>query len=473
MSAYVVQISYYEETYDIAGNVIDRNPKQIILGSIEDVRVSGSNELTTHPVANGTMVADHSIKQPISMTITGKASLNGSNDVYVVGSQFNEKGFESAIEKLKQEAWPCTITKWNMVLDRSKFLSRSNMILTSFDWTEGINTLGFSLTFNEIFMVDTSSQLKVADDVKLPTLTEPLVTSFSNTFMKWDEIGALVTQILEDKGLMTEDFKNLMISSTKPELISAGIAAGVGIGASVAGGIAAGIYAACGATGPIGWIVGAAVTMVAAYGVAYYFIGKAIYNAIDAAQKAKKYKIAQFDAYSDDEKNRQEVERFTNFIGEICLQLQELDKEFEIYQLTSNEEQEALVTLGNNNYIFKFNRNNVIVRKPKAINPIRAQTIIIDEDEERTFWYMTVYDQQLAIMCSKNIDVAKNSFDECSSTNALFRTSGLGKYVFLCRSNTYNTDRNDLRNYAIVATKIKPEEFMDRIKDVIHDALTY
>lgn len=478
MSAYIVQVSYYEETYDVNGNVVSANPKQIIFGSIEDVRVSGANDLTTHPVANGTMVADHSIKQPVTMTITGKASTNGSNDVYVVGSQYSEKSFQRAIEQLKKEAWLCTITKWNTVLDRDKFLTRSNMVLTSFDWSEGINTLAFTLTFNEVFMVDVTSEVtKAADDDHIPALTEPIATSFSNQFVDWQQVGAMVCQSVEDLGLMSPEFKEILWAAASPELTGAAIAGGVALGASAVGGIAVAVYAACGATGPIGWIVGAAITTVAAVGFAAYFLSQAIKNAIKAANDAKKYKIAQFKAYKDDEKNRQEVERFTNFVGEVCLQIQELDKEFEVYQLVTTEQQEALVVLGNNNYIFRFVENSTIpkprLRKNSARFIAMEETIMdVLDDEGYQRWTLTVYDQDMKIVCSnKKLSMAKTSFDQCSSTNPLFRTSGLGRYVFLCRTNAYNTDQNDLRNYAIVASKMKPEDFMERINATIRQSL--
>ena len=80
-----VMLNYTDVEYDDSGNVISKIPKTILLDSIEDVQVDESSQLTTHPIVSGDMVADHMIKEPCSMTITGELSMNGSDNINIDG----------------------------------------------------------------------------------------------------------------------------------------------------------------------------------------------------------------------------------------------------------------------------------------------------------------------------------------------------------------------------------------------------
>ena len=76
-----IKIDYTDIEFDDSGNVISKTPKTILLDSIEDVQVDESSQLTTHPIVTGDMVADHMIKEPCSMTISGELSINGSDNI--------------------------------------------------------------------------------------------------------------------------------------------------------------------------------------------------------------------------------------------------------------------------------------------------------------------------------------------------------------------------------------------------------
>lgn len=435
-----VMLNYTDIEYDDSGNVISKIPKTILLDSIEDVQVDESSQLTTHPIASGDMVADHMIKEPCSMTITGELSMNGSDNINIDGVKPTLKACQETFGKIKNNAYMCSITKLAMNTNEVRFLQRENMVLTSIQWTERVNSLVFTLTFNQALVAEVQEYDVDMQDENLPAVTEPATMSFSSTLMDWDQVNRLVIDTCDTEGLTTDEFMTMLKSAGTSYLIGS---------AAVGASILITYVAACASIPVAGWVVGVASLAVA--GVA--IIGYGIYSAIKGAVNSRKYRIDQFKKYKDDKKNQAEVERFANFVGDIHNQLMKLNDAFYVYQISSNEPQECMLSISDEYYIFAFEKNNVNNKWTVNVTmPARDDSVVA---------------------ANKSIDCAKTSYTDCTSDNALFRASGSGAYVYLTyiRNEDYTAD--DLRNYYILVSGMKPEDFTNAVTEIIKNAILY
>ena len=60
--------------------------RKIYLENVSDSQITKNITITTHPVVSGEEIADHYYKEPITMTINGVISLNGSKSEVLEGS---------------------------------------------------------------------------------------------------------------------------------------------------------------------------------------------------------------------------------------------------------------------------------------------------------------------------------------------------------------------------------------------------
>lgn len=435
-----VKIDYTDIELDDGGNVISKTPKTILLDSIEDVQVDESSQLTTHPIVTGDMVADHMIKEPCSMTISGELSMNGSDNIIFDGFKPTLKACQETFGKIKNNAYMCSITKLAMNTNEVRFLQRENMVLTSIQWTERVNSLAFTLTFTQVLVADVQEYEVDMQDENLPAVTEPATLSFSSTLMDWDQVDRLVIDTCAAEGLTTDEFMTMLKSAGTSYLIG---------GAAVGAAILITYIAACASIPVGGWIVG--IVSLAIVGVA--IIGYGIYSAIKSAVNSRKYRVDQFKKYKDDKKNQAEVERFSNFIGDIHNQLMKLNDTFYVYQISSNEPQECMLSISDEYYIFAFEKNNVNNKWTVNVTmPARDDSVVA---------------------ANKSIDCAKTSYADCNSGNALFRASGSGAYVYLMYVRNEDLAADDLRNYYILVSGMKPEDFTNAVTEIIKNAILY
>ena len=435
-----VKIDYTDIEFDDSGNVISKTPKTILLDSIEDVQVDESSQLTTHPIVTGDMVADHMIKEPCSMTISGELSMNGSDNINFDGFKPTLKACQETFGKIKNNAYMCSITKLAMSTNEVRFLQRENMVLTSIQWTERVNSLAFTLTFTQALVTNVQEYEVDMQDENLPAVVEPATLSFSSTLMDWDQVDRLVIDTCATEGLTTDEFMTMLKSTGTSFLIG-----GTAVGAA----ILIAYVAACASIPVAGWIVG--VVSLAVAGVA--IIGYGIYSAIKSAVNSRKYRINQFKKYKDDKKNQAEVERFANFIGDIHNQLMKLNDVFYVYQISSNEPQECMLSISDEYYIFAFEKNNV--------NNMWTVNVTMPARDDSV------------VAANKSIDCAKTSYADCNSGNALFRASGSGAYVYLVYVRNEDLAADDLRNYYVLVSGMKPEDFTNAVTEIIKNAILY
>ena len=402
----------------------------VVLDTIDNTNVNSNTTITQQPIVTGDEISDHQFKLPKTMDIRGTCSINGSKGIVVDGTGSKLANFQELFERIQNEGVLCDIYKININNEKDiRFLQRTNMCLESISWTERINSMEFNLNFRQVIIADVVQYDVTLDDNYLPNITEPTTTSFTNTLIDWSQIDASVIKILEKESLITTEFKTFLASLNKDSLIAAGI------GIAVANVIVGAMIALN--TTPIGWIVTAAVVLV----TSVYLICKAIHNAIKKAKNRKKYAVEQFKYYKNSSKNKQELERFADFLSSIHTDLESLNDILHIYQLSINEPQEAMISVGDDYYIFTFTKNNTSGKYSLNIENV-------DKTKTGTM---------------SNIESAPTDMSQLTSSNYLVKANNNSRIYLL----NPTQDKKDLTNYFIVVCDFNPEDFNKLINDII------
>ena len=169
MATYEVLIEYDELTYYPDGMIRGYDRQSIYLDQVDNITINATSDLTTHPMLNGDLVSDHIIKKPITVTFGGAFSTNGSTRSDLIQKQ-------TLFENIKNNGWFCHISKINRNTNKPCFIKRNNLVLTSIQWTEGINYVTYSFTFNQVFVINEIGYSKA----NVEYLPETVVAGFSN-----------------------------------------------------------------------------------------------------------------------------------------------------------------------------------------------------------------------------------------------------------------------------------------------------
>lgn len=432
---------------------IDNEDVQIEFDVLNSKGIDTNSQVTTHPLVNGDIVADHMYRQPVSLSLAGSFSLAGTNRTIFTGSNDRLTNIEETFEKIKNKALLCKLVTVNEDDNKqTRFKIRENMVLNRIHWTELQNSLDFTLGFDEAMLIDafdTPYDEDVTDD-SLPALTDPRQLDFTDTLIDWDSLEQVIIKTCKDAGIMSKEFCEKCLPN-----IGKMVAVGA-VGAALIG-VATVVAVACGASGPIGWIAGAIIAGAACIVYAWY---KIINSFINFA-KQQKFKVKQFKYYKDDRKNAAEVERFLNFNGEILKQIEQLEDSIFLYGFSSDENQECTFYLDNQYYIFKFERKT------------------------NGYYEYEMRNVENKILISNRELIGLTNISECNSSNAIYRTPEIGSYIYIMNPSLYEdsskrltedereANKKDLTKYMIMVTTIKMENFMNMTTEIIKNAVMY
>lgn len=245
----------------------------IVFDTIRSTSVNCSSTVTQHPTIEGNYMADHMFRNANNITISGVFSLQTAKDLGLQTLGELQEKFEA----LSDNAVVMNLSKYFIDTDTQnkiyEFKQRQNLVLTSINWTENINTADFSMAFQEILMTSAGTIEFRQDDDSLPPIDYPTPASFADIGLDQDILKQQIIEILHKEGLLADELYNAAIIN--------GVGAIVGIGSAVGatallGGV--GAVAAIGATATIP-IIGVAL---AGIGCLIY----AIYAAIQSYNKS-------------------------------------------------------------------------------------------------------------------------------------------------------------------------------------------
>ena len=430
--------------------------RKIYLENVSDSQIAKNITITTHPIVSGEEIADHYYKEPITMTINGVISLNGSKSEVLEGSTVKGnprmlRRFEEVFERVQNDGHLCDIVKIQRGESGSyRFSKRENMVLTAVTWTEGINTLGFNMTFTQALIVDQTifeddnridtgktdrdNNNTLADET-LPNVNVPDKTSFAREIVDWDVIEAQIVASLHMSGAIPNEFYNAIISASPPteEVIDRET--------SVKGVTLADVTKA----------------------IAIFQQSKSYLRENNPFGIGRQRTGSYFKRITKEKQLwriflgrskymfRHETIYFKNagrFIKKLDEYLRQLSSPYEMYQFAQSGEQDVLVTIGNENFIFQVRNNNV--NGSYGITILKGQT--------------SAAENPVSVGGISDIRGAISTYMQATNSNAILRTGG-GQYVHLLKLKERTVG---LEYFALVISPVQypPDSFIENIRKI-------
>ena len=435
--------------------------RKIYLENVSDSQIAKNITMTTHPIIGGEKIADHYYKDPITMTINGVISLNGSKSEVLEGSTVKGnprmlRRFEEVFERVQNNGHLCDIVKIQRGESGSyRFSKRENMVLTAITWTEGINTLGFSMTFTQALIVDQTifeddsridtgktdrDNNNTLTDETLPNVNVPDKTSFAREIVDWDVIEAQIVASLRMAGVFGERFFTaaLSINYLSEPLTEEKIKDEK----SIRNVTLADIQKAC-----------------RIFALSLDYIGKNNPFELDVIDKAGKHYNKERNRMEGMEGTRTDpillakdpvriLKRVGQFIKELDGYLKSLESHYEMYRFPQSGEQDVLVTIGNEDFVFQVRNNNVNGSYKIAI--LQGQN--------------SAAENPVSVGGISDIRGGISTYMQATNSNAILRTGG-GQYVHLLKLKERTVG---LEYFALIISPVQcpPDSFIENIRKI-------
>lgn len=400
------------------------------LDLINTVDLNYTSRITEYPMLENDIIADHMYSEPGVVTVSGSFSTSGKlSGIYGGTGTSRLENIQKAFEELKNR---------KMFIDiMSIYNVRERYLLQDINWTENANTLDYTFKFKQVHLATAPKEefdIDLRDD-NLPTISETQTLDFTDEFLDKNEIIELIIQVLAELKVFDADFWGGITSSVAITVAGIGVAA-----------LLIKIAAVFSAIPGFGWFVGAGIL----FGVGIAGIVKTIIKAAD------KNKIKQFRHYKNKKKNDAEYKRFLDFMDGIYEQIDVMEQTSKVYSLPNDGDQETFLNINGQYYGFEFTRNN-------SDNTYSLQ--------------VTNMEDKLEYSSSRLIGLS--SLDECTDNNNIFADIP-GSQVFIFNKNLMNVNDEekgdqelygDLRDYMILVTDIRLNEWSNIIRDIVRNAV--
>ena len=410
---------------------------------------------------SGEQIADHYYKDPITMTISGVISLNGSKSEVLEGSTVRGnprmlRRFEEVFERVQNDGHLCDIVKIQRGESGSyRFSKRENMVLTAISWTEGINTLGFNMTFTQALIVDQTifeddnridtgktdrDNNNTLPDESLPNVNVPDKTSFAREIVDWDVIEAQIVASLRMAGVFSERFFTaaLSINYLSEPLTEEKIKDEK----SIRNVTLADIQKAC-----------------RIFALSLDYIGKNNPFELDVIDKAGKHYNKERNRMEGMEGTRTDpillakdpvriLKRVGQFINELDGYLKSLETHYEMYRFPQSGEQDVLVAIGNEDFVFQVRNNNV--------NGSYKITVLQGQN--------SAAENPVSVGGISDIRGGISTYMQATNSNAILRTGG-GQYVHLLKLEERTVG---LDYFALIISPVQypPDSFIENIRKI-------
>ena len=384
----------------------------LLLDTLYDDNIKSSSTVTRHPIVTGDLVADHMYRNPDTLSLRGTFSLNGSKGIVVIEGDSKLNKVQDLFEDIKNKGLLCDITRVKIESDDSGrqspvFKSRKNMILTNISWTQGINDVDYSFTFNEALIVTIDIAPATSDDNFNPNVSGFTRSTFTDSIFDIEIVKKLVVQILKEQNLIDEKALNEFTKRAHIFFIG-GLFTPFGIGTIASG---------------IGY-------------------------AITKAKFENKRRVKAFKYYQNSNENEKEAKRFDDMINDIYNQFKIFNEHILVYQVSKDEDQETILQIGSEIYLFKFTKSNV--------DKSACQLQILDAD-----------DNQVGVI--SNLSSAPDNILALSTTSPVLTVDN--NQVFIVCDKEDEKEKQKLTNYYVLVSDIDFKKFNNMVVEIINKYL--
>lgn len=420
MSKIVVQISYSRSV-----SSAQWTKRKIQIGSVDDVSITTSSTITSHPIVSGDMISDHMFREPITIKVSGTISTHGDSYSTNFGN-LTLAQMQTEFEKIKNNGILCELTKIDTSVgeDTPKFIKRSNMALTSITWTEGIDDMKFDFSFNEVMTARITVDNVDSTDPYLPTTSDLISSNFTEDVFRIENLRYITTLALYDTGHIWDRFLEEMIMTSSQYIIE---------------NPQLGSYSSN--------------TFDAAYLTGF---DKVVYESIvDAINEVTSASFrTTFRRFVESDSGRtaaitEEAAIYLNLLDQFCESVLLLNDVITLYRFSNGGEQIAYGDINGEYYKFKFEK--VLVPARSGVSPTTGKQITYQPDHWS--YSLKVYTiSDTLIKSYSQIDTAPQSFIDLAN-HVLFKTNSRYVYLLYGKANQSATINESIRAEDTSSTK--------------------
>lgn len=405
----------------------DKTTRYIVFDLLNTPSISMTTNITSFPLINGDVISDHKYDNPISISLSGKFSLNGKFKDTFLGEESRLLNIQEYFENIRKYGKLCSLVIGGNGVDRYK--TRDNLVIKSIRWEPEINTLGFSIDFQEVYFA-TYSDITIEEDTTdpdQPYLCEFTQLDFTEQVLTNDGIDLMTIQTLNENGLILKGFGEALWDYTKIVLGAYGTAISTAViltlvivggkattlalvGTSVA--FASAFSAVLSATG-VGLVIVASLAI----------IGYGIYRFVKWWKQRKLIKA--FKAYSNEVEMTKEYDRYMNLLESVRDSFDELEDYISCYGFSTNNAKQSLYLSIDGDY-YNF---------------------YVEKQSSSGFWTMKVTkgvnETEVSINGGEKL-IGSSSFLECTISDRLFRATHSHSVYLINQAYAYLTQDDDV-----------------------------
>ena len=398
------------------------------LDLIDTINLDYSSRITEYPMLNNDIISDHMYREPGSISISGAFSTSGKlSNSYQGSGALRLENVQNLFEYLKDSR--------KFIDIMSPYKIRENYLLQNISWIEKTNTLDYTFKFKQIHLA-TAPEIGVDIDLRdenLPSIVDIVKLDFTDEFLDKNKVIEAIIEVLKELDVVDGQF--LIAMGTVTTAIAASMTT-----------LIIAVALSVSAIPGIGWFIGAAAIL--AVGITMIVRG--------AISRANKKKIKKFATYKNSAKTEAEQKRFADFIQSMFDQIEVMENYSKVYSLPNSGDQEAFLNINGQYYGFEFTRNN-----------------------SDNSYSLKVTDMEDNLKYSNGKLIGLSSLDECTEDNDIFRNIN-GSQVFIFDKSLMDVRNdnnlaykayNDLRDFMILVTDIKLNEWVNIISEIVENAV--
>ena len=401
--------------------------QKFLLDTVDDTTINSTSNLSSHPIAQGDIISDHMYRAQSTISLTGSYSLNSGTNLNLGTGVTRLAVFESIFETIKNQGVICELLKISKDnSSNSRFLRRTNLVLTSIEWTEKINSLDFDFTFTQIITSEaaTNAQNYSGDitqntgtfdttDIYLPTAIESGITTFYGAILTFNAVCSKLNNELININTRTKNLASKIKALGTSGLKSIGISSN-----------AASLISKC----------------FSSYDLndCDKLFSQGFINSLSSD------KIISL--FSDDDKiENADIISFVNYLYNIYTKINLLSDNVSCYQCSSAGEQTYTLLIDNVYYEFSFTRNNTTNEFYLSVRNSNS-------------------DNKEYSISSTKCSAAPTNFSDLNASNRLFKTTNYNVYLLKLKGSSDSS----LSNHYILLSKINPESFCNELDSLIY-----
>lgn len=404
----------------------DKTTRYIVFDYLNTPSISMSTNITSYPLINGDVISDHKYDNPISISLSGKFSLNGKFKDTFLGADSRLMNIQEYFENIRKYGKLCTLVTGGNGVDRYK--SRENLVIKSIRWEPDVNTLGFSIDFQEVYFA-TYSDIKVEEDVAdpdQPYLADFTQLDFTEQVLTNEGIDSMTIQTLNENGLLWDNFGEVLWKFIAAQGLTAmtAVVSAAAITVLIVGGKAAFMSAIAGISLTTAFSAVFAPVLAGVFVVSIIAIlGYGIYRFVKWWKQRKLIKA--FRAYSNEVEMTKEYDRYMALLESVRDSFDELENYVACYGFSTNNTKQSLYLSIDNDYY------NFYVEKQSASG----------------YWTLKVTkgvnEKEVGINGGEKM-IGATSFLECKRSDRLFRASHSHDIYLVNQAYAYLTQSDDV-----------------------------